>query len=409
MKQITAQSFLLGLAFLLFSSQPAFAQGKAGTTLTATKTATGFWEHRVSYDWNLEKTADPTQLALEGEESQTVNYTLTATRTETENVTVAGAEGEICVTNGGDRATQNLMIMDQLQYKTGSGKFQNLGLPVLVSTADNPVLDPGESDCYPYEILFTPVSGATYRNTVKVTITNHSGSLGTAKGPEPKADFSLPGSPTEIITDDTASLSDILTCPDGYTCEPSVTGPWSLTASQTIDYSVLVTRTSAACNTEGIMTNVATLTEETTDTVRTDSATVTLSTEDCPDQGEDPEVACTYTQGYWKNHQENWPVSSLQLGTPSYDQAQLLSIFNQPVEGNGLVSLAHQLAAAKLNVAHGASTTDISTAIANADALIGSLIVPPVGSGVLSTEATSTLTSQLDAFNNGNAGIPHCE
>src|SRR5688572_26907655 len=62
---------------------------------------------------------------------------------------------------------------------------------------------------------------------------------------------------------------------------------------------------------------------------------------------------CVFTQGYWKNHAEAWPVSTLVLGTVSYSQAQLLEILRTPVRGNGLISLAHQLIAAKLNVANG--------------------------------------------------------
>ena len=37
---------------------------------------------------------------------------------------------------------------------------------------------------------------------------------------------------------------------------------------------------------------------------------------------------CTYTQGYWKNHAEAWPVSTLTLGNTSYNKSQLLGIFN---------------------------------------------------------------------------------
>ncbi len=72
---------------------------------------------------------------------------------------------------------------------------------------------------------------------------------------------------------------------------------------------------------------------------------------------------CTYTQGFWKNHgpnpsgnnQNEWPVTSLTLGSVSYSDLELESILNTPVGGNGLISLAHQLIAAKLNVANGAS------------------------------------------------------
>jgi hypothetical protein len=59
------------------------------------------------------------------------------------------------------------------------------------------------------------------------------------------------------------------------------------------------------------------------------------------------------------------------LGTVSYTQAQLLPILDQPAKGNGLVTLAHQLVAAKLNVAHGADPADAAQAISDADAMIG--------------------------------------
>lgn len=118
---------------------------------------------------------------------------------------------------------------------------------------------------------------------------------------------------------------------------------------------------------------------------------------------------CTLTLGFWKNHAADWPVSSLTLGSVTYTQAQLLSILNAPVKGNGLISLAHQLIAAKLNIADGASDTDIATAIADADALIGALVVPPVGSGSLATSAVSSLVTALNNYNNGITGPGHCD
>lgn len=117
---------------------------------------------------------------------------------------------------------------------------------------------------------------------------------------------------------------------------------------------------------------------------------------------------CTYTIGYWKTHEEAWPVNSLMLGSVVYTKQQLLDILNQSVEGNGLVSLAHQLIGAKLNIAAGADPTDASAAIAAADALIGGLVVPPVGAGYLAPSQTSALTQTLDDYNNGIIGPGHC-
>ena len=90
----------------------------------------------------------------------------------------------------------------------------------------------------------------------------------------------------------------------------------------------------------------------------------------------------------------------------NYDQAQLLAIFDQPVEGNGLVSLAHQLIATKLNIAGGKDPMVIQDAVDAADALIGFLVVPPVGSGFLETSETSALVEELDGFNNEDEA--HC-
>ena len=134
-----------------------------------------------------------------------------------------------------------------------------------------------------------------------------------------------------------------------------------------------------------------------------------------------PGESCTLTQGYWDNHgpvpsgnnEYTWPDSVKQaggfsLGNIFYTNAQLQSILKQPTKGNGLVSLAHQLIAAKLNVANGADPTDVAPTIADADALIGALVVPPVGTGFLAPAATSTLNDALADYNEGKTGPGHC-
>ncbi len=137
------------------------------------------------------------------------------------------------------------------------------------------------------------------------------------------------------------------------------------------------------------------------------------SQDSCPTKGSTMECkekeGCTLTQGFWKNHPDAWPVSSLTLGGVTYTQAQLLEILKTPVAGNGLIQLAHQLIAAKLNVASGASDADVADGISAADALIGSLVVPPVGGGFLAPSSTSGLTGELDNFNEGETGPGHCE
>lgn len=117
---------------------------------------------------------------------------------------------------------------------------------------------------------------------------------------------------------------------------------------------------------------------------------------------------CTYTQGFWKNHPQTWPVSALTLGTVLYDQGQLLSILNEPVQGNGLVSMSHQLIAVELNIANGATPDDVQVARTEAHNLTDGLVIPPIGSGFLHPSVTSSTTQTLDDFNNGIVGPGHC-
>ena len=118
---------------------------------------------------------------------------------------------------------------------------------------------------------------------------------------------------------------------------------------------------------------------------------------------------CLYTQGYWKNHTSVWPLSSMMLGNVTYTAAQLLSILNTPAQGNGLIFLAHQLIATKLNLAAGASGAAIASTVTAADALIGNLVVPPVGSGYLAPSSASGLTNTMDDYNNGELGSDPCQ
>jgi len=71
--------------------------------------------------------------------------------------------------------------------------------------------------------------------------------------------------------------------------------------------------------------------------------------------------------------------------------------------------LAHQLIAAKLNIAKGANGSAVAQAITDADNLIGGLMIPPVGNGYLTASATSALTTTLTNYNEGATGPGHCQ
>jgi len=403
----------IGIVALLLAALPAAAvqgqgrpdnpgggggEGQAGTTLEATKTATGFWE--ITYDWTVEKTANPDTVLLSTGSSQDVTFTITATRTKvSERI---GVRGEICVTNGGAEATEGLKIVDVVQYKIGSGQFQTLTTEN-VDLGTMTVLDAGESHCYPYEITFTPVTGAVYRNEAQVTITNHSGHLGTDFGPAPKAGFSLPASPTEF--DETASLSDTLgSCPAGFTCtKVGDWGPWTLADSATMTLKLTITN-SSACNTDSSLENTATLTEGDSGQVRTSSATVTVRAPACQVLEQ-----CTYTQGYWKNHGGAWPAGySTTAAFYTSGKSWMEVLLTPPAKGNAYYILAHQYIAAKLNVANGADPTAVAQALNEAHNWFtapGRTDAAPTGSD---RTTALYLAGILAAFNEGATGPGHC-
>jgi hypothetical protein len=118
--------------------------------------------------------------------------------------------------------------------------------------------------------------------------------------------------------------------------------------------------------------------------------------------------SCTYSQGYWRNHPNAWPVTSLTLGTVTYQAAELMAIFDNPARGNGLVILVHQLIATKLNIANGADPSAAQQAVTDADNMIGALVVPPIGNGYLAPEQTGDLTETLTEYNEGTIGPGHC-
>lgn len=199
-------------AFLLSGFvKPAYATpGIPGTTLSATKTATGHFTR--TFGWTIHKSVAPASWDLFVGDTADSRYTVSVTKdTGSDTITV---DGQICLTNGGAVTTEGLQIVDQVQYNTGGGGgFTDLaGATQTITPAQ---LAAGASACYDYSIPVAPVSGASYRNVAHVTITNHSGwqpgdhncpgTLPCPFGPDPKVDFSIP-SPT--LVNDTIHVTD---------------------------------------------------------------------------------------------------------------------------------------------------------------------------------------------------------
>ena len=114
---------------------------EAGTSLSAIKTASGFVEERDSK-------------------------------------LVYGVRGEVCVTNDGLSVTDGLIITDSIKFEVTEKNFEDLG-SVNLDLSQYPSLEPGETHCYPYVILFEPGEGESnqYRIIANITINNYTGWL----------------------------------------------------------------------------------------------------------------------------------------------------------------------------------------------------------------------------------------
>jgi hypothetical protein len=118
---------------------------------------------------------------------------------------------------------------------------------------------------------------------------------------------------------------------------------------------------------------------------------------------------CTYTQGYWKNHPENWPVETITIGGVTYGKAEAIAILNTPPKGDATYILAHQLIAAKLNIAKGAvAGPNMQQVIARADTWLKK---NPLGSNPADPARKQGIkfADLLAKWNEGIIGPGHCE
>jgi len=117
---------------------------------------------------------------------------------------------------------------------------------------------------------------------------------------------------------------------------------------------------------------------------------------------------CTYTQGYWKNHPEAWPVEEIMIGGVTYTKAEAITILETPPKGDATYILAHQLIAAKLNILKGADPSAVETTITEADDWLSA---NPLGSNPSDPNRAQgiALAETLDEYNNGLIGPGHCD
>jgi hypothetical protein len=356
----------------------------ATTPLTVSKTATGHWNR--TFDWTIDKSVAPDSHALETGQSGTSTYTVSITKSA--GVDQIWVDGQVCVTNNGSTPTEGLLVEDRVVAFHSGGQRAIVKLTPL-DTSANPVLDPGESHCYPYSFPLVPFPGATgYANEARVTITNDEREPGTPLGPSTEAPFTLPDSPT--LVNDTINVDDT----NGLS--------WMFASSGSQNYD----RTFTCDGDEGTHDNTATIRE----TGQNDSASVTVTCTPPPAPG------CTFTQGYWKTHATGNKADATWALVGGPDAAffssgmSWLTLFNTaPKNGNAYIILAHQYMAAKLNMLAGASSTaQVDAAMTWATSFFSTYTPTSTLSTSVRDEAIAN-AGTLDAYNNGVIGPGHCD
>lgn len=351
---------------------PAFAEGTTGVMFKATKTADTFWRETSTFDWEISKNVTPAGLVLQQGQSGMFNFVINATRTHTGTATTFGMSGQICVTNSGTEPTVNLRISDRFgEFIDGAGTEL---LEFEVDVSGNPVLDPGESHCYPYSIeldpAFTPNPAATYKNTAYLFSTGL-----TAEGKpveirvfQRTVDVIWPAAPTSADSiDATASVVDALACPAGFTCTPSG-AEWTFGETTAQPLAVTVKNVSAPCGTEFEVVNSALLTEDDSETVRGPAtATGLIATQECTP----PPSIHGCTPGYWKqkHHFDSWTgftqnqdydaVFGVDAFSPNRTLLQALSSGGGKMDRLGRHSVAALLNTSNGEVEYGMSTADV--------------------------------------------------
>jgi hypothetical protein len=115
----------------------------------------------------------------------------------------------------------------------------------------------------------------------------------------------------------------------------------------------------------------------------------------------------TGTPGYWKNHPDDWPVSTVMIGGKPYTAATAKAIMGK-VSKDKTITMFSSLLAAKLNLLNGTTPDCIIGSIEDADAWMAA---HPVGSNVAGSSAAwaegEPWHKAMDAYNNGLMCAPH--
>jgi hypothetical protein len=365
-------------------------------TKTAATSLTRTW------DWTINKSADPTALTLSAGQTHVVNYTVTVNAPK--------------YTDSKWKVSGNISVKNPAPVGAMINNLSDIVSSDIAASVNCSVT-------FPYKLEAGATLNCTYTadlpdanartNTATATIQNYNTAADGTKSESGTTNYSG----TANVDFSSAAITKVDECADvtdkfmdnaavvlGTVCAAD--------APKTFAYSYTV----GPFTTSGIypVRNVATLTTGSGNT-QTGSSTVTVTV---------PQTGCTLTQGYWKTHSKSGPAPyddawknlpgtpvSLEENTLFFKSGRTwIAVFRTPPAGNAFFNLAHQYMAAKLNVLNGAATTTaVASAITDAETLFNSLANGSVTLTNTQTRTARSLASTLDQYNNGLIGPGHCD
>jgi hypothetical protein len=355
--------------------------------LAVTKTAGTYYTR--TWDWDIEKTADPTEVSLAPGETAEIDYTVKVSADFTDSAW--GATGDIAVHNP---ATIPAKINSVTDMMTGD------------YTAD---VTCGVS--FPYTLVAGGTLNCTYTralpnatartNTATATLQNYSYSSTLVATPSGTTNFTGTANvvftaPTTVI-DESICVSDDLYGP----LVPNCIGVSDLNADgEYFWYYSMTVGPYDDCEEHEVI-NTATFITNDTSTTGSDPATVTVY----------PLCGCTYTQGYWKTHGPNdgskLDPTWLLLNDGTHTAADLEAILETETGGDPWLILAHQYIAATLNVLDGTGMpAGVKDDYDEATVLIHTYNQGAVPDSMRDDFIEAAMV--LDGYNNGLTVIPHC-
>lgn len=363
--------------------------------LKVTKTAEA--EFTRKYEWDIDKTADPTYVEIDKGETAEVEYTITLTAVPKDFG--RSVSGEVKIENQTKfeaKITEVKDLLDgyeiPLDCRHPQYPSQEIDFPF--------TLGPKQTITCMYDVS-VPDNTTQVENKVIVKTSKYSKVGGDTAKAVAKFD-----TPTEV-KDDCVEVTDTLVGGEsvdlGMVCVQNLPEP--ITHTREFEGSF--------CG-ERDFTNVAEF--ETTDTGAKgyDDAVVKIKV-NCAD-------GCTRTQGYWKTHSKCGPVAQdptwCSIGAAKcsktdfyYSGLEWCKVLWEPVKGNAWFILAYQYIAAELNSFNVDVPTAVESVLASAR-LFFKNCTPQNWTTTAGCADKSTITewaSLLEKFNSGKLGPEHCE